>query len=920
MTFAYWTQGGGPSQGAIYGFYAVVTGYDTDGNAIYLPANAAIDGEYKDPAQDLPYVFVGWNDDKNATTAIYSSAEDIEKNLSLVPGETTTLYAIWKHATDITFDGNGADTGAGKPGIRIIAGQRMSLYNYDNEGQIAYSRTGYSFTGWNTKADGSGEFYLEDPGFTASTDKSENVLLYAQWTDCGPERVCYNANNSTTDEKDLKMQSSNAEYTLVASNYRYDTDGDSHNDKGFIGWSEDPDAAAKLMDADPDNNAIIYGPNQTITTGDLSAAGMNLYATWISPAEDKDGNILSFQTDDLLNVQLSDTEGDTLANKDTGYVTALKDSRDNEVYAVAKLADGNYWMIENLRLNSTAELTTSNTNNPAVENDTVAIRNNDGNNYNHLSLTNDDWCPDENNKNCNDQSYLNSNNLTNLNPRRNLGDDIYAYGNYYNWYSATAGQGVYEKKFSSVVGDICPAGWQLPLGDYTRENGSFSNLDIALGGTGKRHWVTSNPWSEFPNNFVYSGHWLESLTNERGYVGHYWSSSSSETNYVYQQGNFAYSLSLAEDFVEPGSTREHRHNGNSVRCVAPVQTTIIFNGNGNTGGETPKQNIKPNTTKTINQNSFTKDGYKFVGWNTAKDGSGTSYTNGQEYSAGSGSVRITLYAQWEAVTGCMQDVETWGSSLSIGEETTVTDCRDGKEYTVARLADNNIWMTQNLDFDIVNGGIGLDYTNTDVPQNWTNAGGLNNTGKNTLWDTWNSTSTNSASFDLGEVYWDGTIVYSQEICEAYGGEWRDFYCYNNTMPTTTTVNNHYSLGNFYNWTAAVAIHDSTTYSSNKDANQSICPSGWRIPPYSGNKSFQNLMSAAGLTAGPTGNIHNSPAYLVYGGSWQGDYYSAAGRVTYWTSESKNKDYARALDGVANDGYIHTETPRSLGNFVRCVNR
>ena len=80
------------------------------------------------------------------------------------------------------------------------------------------------------------------------------------------------------------------------------------------------------------------------------------------------------------------------------------------------------------------------------------------------------------------------------------------------------------------------------------------------------------------------------------------------------------------------------------------------------------------------------------------------------------------------------------------------------------------------------------------------------------------------------------------------------------------------------------------------------------------------MSAAGLTAGPTGNIHNSPAYLVYGGSWQGDYYSAAGRVTYWTSESKNKDYARALDGVANDGYIHTETPRSLGNFVRCVNR
>ena len=111
VTFAYWTQGGGPSSGAIYGYYAVVTGYDADGNIIYLPGNTQVGGEYKDPAQDLPYIFLGWNEDKEATTATYESKNDIELNLPLVKGKTTELYAIWQHATKIHFDGNGSTSG-----------------------------------------------------------------------------------------------------------------------------------------------------------------------------------------------------------------------------------------------------------------------------------------------------------------------------------------------------------------------------------------------------------------------------------------------------------------------------------------------------------------------------------------------------------------------------------------------------------------------------------------------------------------------------------------------------------------------------------------------------------------------------------------------------------------------------------------
>ncbi|MGC1419875.1 MAG: InlB B-repeat-containing protein [Acidimicrobiales bacterium] len=47
----------------------------------------------------------------------------------------------------------------------------------------------------------------------------------------------------------------------------------------------------------------------------------------------------------------------------------------------------------------------------------------------------------------------------------------------------------------------------------------------------------------------------------------------------------------------------------------------------------------------LTPNLFTRVGYKFESWNTAADGSGTSYANGGTYSFASS---VTLYAQWTA--------------------------------------------------------------------------------------------------------------------------------------------------------------------------------------------------------------------------------------------------------------------------------
>ena len=50
-----------------------------------------------------------------------------------------------------------------------------------------YTRTGMSFTGWNTKADGSGTQYADGATFNLS---SSSNMLFAQWASIPPALTC----------------------------------------------------------------------------------------------------------------------------------------------------------------------------------------------------------------------------------------------------------------------------------------------------------------------------------------------------------------------------------------------------------------------------------------------------------------------------------------------------------------------------------------------------------------------------------------------------------------------------------------------------------------------------------------------------------------------------------------------------------
>ena len=358
---------------------------------------------------------------------------------------------------------------------------------------------------------------------------------------CPAGKICYNNNSLTTVQGEMRQQSASngASTTLWASNFKKDG-------YGFAGWSDTYDGSGQK-----------FGPNQTITApSNISTNGLSLYAIWVKSAGD-----------------MQNWEG--CESLPRGEVTALKDSRDNNVYAVAKLADYKCWMIENLRLDNIPELSDSNTNNPSLPLTNIY---DSSTTSNHLSPTSslaydattapEGWCSTDSSA-CDDQSRLRTDNTTlftdNTSSSYNAESNVYSYGNYYNWYSATAGHGKYGSSYGSgytAPGDICPAGWHLPTGGSA--TAEFGALDIAMGGTGATQSTAeaSNRWRTHPNNFVYSGG-AGSSVYFRDSGGFYWSSSA-------YNSSLAYNLYLYGNYVSPGTVYPSKYDGRMARCVAGV--------------------------------------------------------------------------------------------------------------------------------------------------------------------------------------------------------------------------------------------------------------------------------------------------------------------------------------------------------------
>ena len=122
--------------------------YELNGGVLHGEENpgsvTSADGyELKAPVRQ-GYIFLGWYDQPYGGERYESVGGDSAKNI--------TLYALWQKCDDlftVYYDLNGGEPNAENP-VSVGAGEVHKLNGA--------SRTGYTFLGWNTEKDGSGEY------------------------------------------------------------------------------------------------------------------------------------------------------------------------------------------------------------------------------------------------------------------------------------------------------------------------------------------------------------------------------------------------------------------------------------------------------------------------------------------------------------------------------------------------------------------------------------------------------------------------------------------------------------------------------------------------------------------------------------------------------------------------------------------
>lgn len=121
------------------------------------------------------HTFAGWNTKADGTGTAYQAGDDVAYPAE---GRTLTLYAQWRPITyTIRFTDDGATSGT-------MADLTVA---YDAKAALPanrYAKSDKTFTGWNTKADGSGAMYRNKAEVTnLASGQDDVVVLYAQWED-----------------------------------------------------------------------------------------------------------------------------------------------------------------------------------------------------------------------------------------------------------------------------------------------------------------------------------------------------------------------------------------------------------------------------------------------------------------------------------------------------------------------------------------------------------------------------------------------------------------------------------------------------------------------------------------------------------------------------------------------------------------
>ena len=287
-------------------------------------------------------------------------------------------------------------------------------------------------------------------------------------------------------------------------------------------------------------------------------------------------------------------------------------------------------------------------------------------------------------------------------------------------------------------------------------------------------------------------------------------------------------------------------------------------------------------------------------------------------STGTNNRRHGLYIRCKKLPPTMQSVDssTLASMMpNLGDTTTLRDARDDQEYSVAKLADGQYWMTTNLNLA---GGTALSADDTDVTSDYISSFSTSN----------NLTKTGS------------TIILPASSTSGFN---TDNYSYVYNSGKTGTDCSSPGCYSYYSWDAAVLGSGRSITTDNTDAPYSICPKGWRLPNTrsgtDGSSDFRALAIALGgsssiseyknSSTSPTGSemlslVMASPNNFHFTGRYYagGSFYDDSIFGYYWSSTSYDAQNSRSLCIYSYNGDIGANFASPLyrpgGSSIRCI--
>ncbi len=576
------------------------------------------------------YTFKGWATSKGGSV-VYSDGA----SYTMGTNSSYTLYAVWEaNKNTLVFNANG---GSGSMSNMTIATDSTATLKSN-----AFTRDGYTFVGWATTKDGSVK-YASCAGYVMGTEST--YTLYAVWQK-NINGLMFNGNGATSGSMS-SMEIATGETVSIPNNSFI------RNGYTFIGWSTSA------------NGNVVYANGASYTMGTNST--YTLYAVWqanenmiifngngatsgsMSSMTVKTDETVTLSSNKFAKTGYTFKGWSTTANGAVTYKNGTSYTMDTDsVYTLYAVWEAN---LNTIIFNGNGA-TGGSTQSMTVATDSTAKLNSNG--FVRAGYTFRGWSTtkDGSIKYSNGASYtMGADSTYTLYAVWRANENTLVF----NGNGATSGT---TPSMTIATDDTAV----LTANGFVRDDYTFKGWSTSASGSVKYtdgasytmgtsiQYTLYAVWEAKENTLVFDGNGATSgsmsdmiiatdntdiLINNKfaktGYTFKGWSNTKNGS-VEYQNGS-AYTMGT-ESVATLYAVWEANKN------------TIVFNGNGATGGSMVNMTVATDSTAALTNNLYTKTGYHFIGWSTTKDGS-VVYTNGASYTMGTNS-SYTLYAIWEA--------------------------------------------------------------------------------------------------------------------------------------------------------------------------------------------------------------------------------------------------------------------------------